>query len=155
MCRLLLATIELSNRGGLSIRYTRKGKGFICRVYIYACMYVRSSFFLIRSGQRLKLNLRAKCTRCFIEDHSPRLRCSIERYIYIYISFLFRNPPRFHPEINYTSHCSQHANRKDRGELKVSQKILIFVIICKKKKNNNWRNIRKYYMRRKLFRGLG
>lgn len=153
MCRLLLATIELSNRGGLSIRYTRKGKGFICRVYIYACMYVRSSFFLIRSGQRLKLNLRAKCTRFYRRSLSPSPM--FDRTIYIYISFLFRNPPRFHPEINYTSHCSQHANRKDRGELKVSQKILIFVIICKKKKNNNWRNITKYYMRRKLFRGLG
>lgn len=61
----------------------REGKGFICRVYIYI-----SSFFLIRSRvQRLKLNLRAKCTRCFIEDCPPDIR-SIERYIYIYI-FLF------------------------------------------------------------------
>lgn len=61
----------------------REGKGFICRVYIYI-----SSFFLIRSRvQRLKLNLRAKCTRCFIEDCPPDVR-SIERYIYMYI-FLF------------------------------------------------------------------
>lgn len=128
MCRLLLATIELSNRGGLSIRYTREGgkRIYMPRIYIY--IYI-SSFFLIRSRvQRLKLNLRAKCTRCFIEDCPPDIR-SIERYIYIYISFLFRNPPRFHREINYTCHCSQRTNHKDRGELKVSQKILIFVII--------------------------
>lgn len=89
LCRLLLATIELSNRGGLSIRYTRKGKGFICRVYIYACMYVRSSFFLIRSRVRPAIEIKSSC-----EMYSVFYRRSLspspmfDRTIYIYI-FLF------------------------------------------------------------------